>query len=288
MKRILITGATGNIGFEVIRSLLEIKSNHPIIAGVRNIEKAKKVFQSFPELGFVEFDFEKSETYSEALENVDLLFLLRPPHISEIEKYFRPLIEKAVQKGIKQIMFLSVQGVEKSKVIPHHKIEKLIVDSGIGFIFLRPSYFMQNLTTTLLQDIVEKRQIILPAGNAKFNWVDVENIAEAAAVLLDNFENYQNSAFELTGSKNEDFYTAAEYLTESIGEKVTFRNVNPLKFFLIKKKGGLPAGMILVMIMLHFLPRFQKEPRISDFYIQLTGKQSTTLKEFIKREKGKF
>jgi len=44
----------------------------------------------------------------------------------------------------------------------------------------------------------------------------------------------------------------------------------------------------MVMIMLHFLPRFQSEPTISGFYEQLTGKKPTTLKEFIKREKGKF
>ncbi|HEY9116066.1 MAG TPA: NmrA family NAD(P)-binding protein [Bacteroidales bacterium] len=288
MKRILITGATGNIGFELIRFLFEIKLNHQVIAGVRNIEKAKKVFQSFPELDFVEFDFEKAETFSEAFENVDILFLLRPPHISEIEKYFHPLINQAVKKGIRKIMFLSVQGVEKSNVIPHHKIEQLIVDSGVDYIFLRPSYFMQNLTTTLLHDIVEKRQIILPAGKAKFNWVDVENIAEVVALLMDNFENYKNEAIELTGDKNEDFYAAANYLTMIIGEKITYRNVNPLRFYFIKKKSGMPAGKILVMILLHFLPRFQKEPRISDFYKQLTGKQATTLKEFIEREKGRF
>ncbi len=42
------------------------------------------------------------------------------------------------------------------------------------------------------------------------------------------------------------------------------------------------------MILLHLLPRFQKEPIISDFYEKLTGKKPTTLKEFIEREKYKF
>jgi len=46
--------------------------------------------------------------------------------------------------------------------------------------------------------------------------------------------------------------------------------------------------MIIVLILLHFLPRFQKEPKISDFYERLTGKKPTDLKSFIEREKKKF
>lgn len=44
-------------------------------------------------------------------------------------------------------------------------------------------------------------------------------------------------------------------------------------------------GMIIVMILLHFLPRFQKEPKISGFYEQLTGKKPTDLLKFIERVK---
>ena len=171
MKRILITGATGNIGMETIRFLYEKDTTNQVIAGVRDIDKAKKIFSKFPQLEFVTFDFEHVDTFENALENIDTIFLLRPPQISDIPTYFQPLIEKIKQKSIQQIVFLSVQGAEISKLIPHNKIEKLIQDSGIDHIFLRPAYFMQNLTTTLIKDIQLKRQIILPAGKARFNWM---------------------------------------------------------------------------------------------------------------------
>jgi len=48
------------------------------------------------------------------------------------------------------------------------------------------------------------------------------------------------------------------------------------------------TGMIIVMILLHFLPRFQKEPQISDFYEKLTRKKPTDLKTFVIREKRQF
>jgi uncharacterized protein YbjT (DUF2867 family) len=288
MRKILITGATGNIGFEVIRFLMKMDSSNRIIAGVRNMEKAKNTFKAFPDLNYVHFDFEDFGTFDNALTGIERVFLLRPPHISDVDKYFKPLISKMKEKRIKDIVFLSVQGAEKSKVIPHNKIERLIIDFGLDYIFIRPGYFMQNLTTTLMDDIKNKREIILPAGNAKFNWIDIENIGEVGAILLEKFVDYKNQAFDITGPENVNFQKVAELINKTIDNPVKYNNVNLLQFYRIKKRDGMVKGMIIVMILLHFLPRFQKEPEISDFYLKLTGKNPTDLKTFIEREKKKF
>jgi len=288
MKRILITGATGNIGQGVLRFLNENNSINEIIVGVRDITKAKSKFKDYTQLNYVKFDFEDTTTFENSLVNIDCIFLLRPPHISDIEKYFKPLINKIKDNKIRQIVFLSVQGAEKSKVIPHNKIEKLIIDTGLDFIFLRPSYFMQNLTTTLRKDIQEKHKIILPAGRAKFNWIDIENIAEVTSILLCDFEKHKNCVIELTGYENKDFFQVTQMINDLSNSKITFDNANPVRFYWIKKNDGLNSGMIIVMMLLHFLPRFQSEPKISDFYEHLTGKKPTTLSDFIKREQKSF
>jgi uncharacterized protein YbjT (DUF2867 family) len=285
MRQFLITGATGNIGTEVIKSLETIGTNYKIIAGVRNIAKARQLFPDFKNLDYRDFDFEDPQTFDKALDNIDCIFLLRPPHISDVDKYFKPLIQTITKKGIKRIIFLSVQGAEKSKVIPHNKIERLIRDSGLDFIFLRPSYFMQNLTTNLLRDIQFKGQIILPAGKAKFNWIDIRNIGQVTAILLDNFDLHKNREIELTGHENLDFYAASEIMSAVTNKKIEFVNVNPFKFYRLKRRDGLNSGLIIVMTMLHFLPRLQKDPRISDNYEILTGRKPTSLKEFMEREK---
>jgi uncharacterized protein YbjT (DUF2867 family) len=288
MSNILLTGATGNIGFEVIRFLNKIDTSNNIIAGVRNITKAKNVFKDYPQLDFVHFDFENFDSFDNALTGIDRIFLLRPPHLSDVDKYFKPLISTIKKNNINEIVFLSVQGAEKSKVIPHNKIERLIKEFGLDYIFLRPGYFMQNLTTTLMNDIKTKREIILPSGRAKFNWIDIENIGEAAAMLLDKFGDYKNQAFEITGLENESFAVVTSLINKAIENPIQFRNVNPFQFYMIKKGERMETGMIIVMILLHFLPRFQKEPRISDFYERLTGKRPTDLETFIEREKKQF
>lgn len=288
MKRILITGATGNIGTEVVRYLYELDHEFEIIVAVRNIESSKKKFPSFPKLSFRTFDFEEQNSFNNAFKDIDIIFLLRPPQISEVDKYFKPLLESAKKNGIEKIVFLSVQGVEKSKVIPHNKIERLIKSNDFKYIFVRPSYFMQNLTTMLLSEIVENQTITLPSGHAKFNWIDVKNIGEVAAILIKSFEKYQNSAFEITGTENKNFQEVTEIMTEIIGTKFRFISINPIGFYFKKRKRGVKSGFAVVMTILHFLPRFQKEPEFSDNYFKLTGKKTTTLKDFIEREKEKL
>lgn len=158
--KILITGATGNVGMEVIKCLVAIDNNFEIVAGVRDIEhEAAKLKEHL--VSCVKFDFTNSQLVANALVSVDLLFLLRPPQLSNVKKYFAPLIASARAAGVKHIVFLSVQGVEKSTFIPHYKIEKLIVDSGIGYTFLRPAYFMQNFTTSLREELIENKKNFL-------------------------------------------------------------------------------------------------------------------------------
>ncbi|MEX1190635.1 MAG: NmrA family NAD(P)-binding protein [Brumimicrobium sp.] len=288
MNKTLITGATGNIGQEVVQYLCELDQESEIIAAVRNVEKAKSKFSNYPNLRFRTLDFEDRDSFDKAFERVDILFLLRPPHISDVETFFKPLLQSAQRKGIRKIVFLSVQGAEKSKVIPHNKIERLIKTFDFDYIFVRPSYFMQNLTTTLLPEIQKSNTITLPSGKAKFNWIDTKNIGEATANLILSFEKYKNDAYEITGTENKNFYEVAEIMSEVTGTKFTYKRINPISFYFKKRKEGIQSGFAVVMTILHFLPRFQKEPEISDNYKMLTGKKPTLLKEFVERDRKQF
>lgn len=287
MKKVFITGATGNIGRAVIKQLQLKNKKVQVTAGVRNLEKAKSTFTEYQNLSFCQFDFENPKTYEESLEGFDTIFLLRPPHISKVD-VFVPLMKAIKKAEINEVVFLSVQGADKSKVIPHNKIERLIRKYKIPYIFVRPSYFMQNLTTTLNQEIKDKRSITLPSGKAKFNWVDIEDIAACSAQLIINFSDYRNQAYDITGSENESFEDVVERINDEVENRVTYKPVSPFKFYRLKKGEGMPMGFIIVMILLHYLPRFQKEPKISDNVKVLTGKEPTLLNEFIFREKELF
>ncbi len=284
MNTILITGATGNVGLQVIQSLTEIQHDLKLIAGVRNLESDASKLTNF-NIRLTKFDFTDTETYDAALRQCNVLFLLRPPAIAEVAKYFEPLIAKAKVIGIVHIVFLSVQGVEKSSIIPHHKIEKLIVDSGIPYTFLRPAYFMQNFNTTLHQDLVIKRLIFLPAGKAKFTLVDVRDVGLVAAKIIIEPKKHVNQSYELTNQQQLTFQEMADHLSIGLKTKITYQSPTLLHFYWQKKREKVPTMLILVMIMLHYFPRFQQTPAITDWVEKISEKPATSFDQYIEAYK---
>ena len=275
---ILITGATGNIGWEIIE-YFNYTAGNKIFAAVQDVQKNS--FTKPVELRA--FDFYDLELVGAAIKDIDIIFLLRPPQIADVENVFKPLVELFTSVGIKHIVFLSVQGAENLPVIPHYKIEKLLRESGIPYMFIRPGYFMQNLTTTLRNDI-ERGEIYLPSKKAKFNWVDATDIGRAIATILEAPENHRNKAYIITGHEQLAFEEVSEMLARITGKPMCFKSPSLPSFFLRKLREGEHVPMIFVLMMLHFMPRFFKLPPLSDDYKLLTGHQPGTLEEFIKRE----
>jgi len=280
MTSVLITGATGNVGLEVIKSLQKIDHQLDVYASVRQPDADRTTFSAY-KLKILPFDFTNAATYEYALKEIDVLFLLRPPHISEVEKYFKPIINACLVNKIKHIVFLSVQGVENSTIIPHHKIEKLIVASKIPYTFLRPAYFMQNFTTTLQKDIVTNKQIYLPAGNAKFTLIDVRDIGSVAAIILANPTLHLNKSYELTSRKKLNFREMTDIINGIAGTDIKYISPNLIRFFITKRMAGTPTMLIFVMIMLHYLPRFKKEPATAKWVEEITGLPPISFEQFI-------
>jgi uncharacterized protein YbjT (DUF2867 family) len=284
--RILITGATGNVGIEVMKAIFALEHSHEIYAGVRGMRQGHAALEPLPKIQYREFDFDKTDQLRKYLHGIDVLFLLRPPYISDAEKYFSPLVDAARKEAVRHIVFLSVQGVEKSSIIPHYKIEKLIRKSGIDYTFLRPAYFMQNFTTTLKEDIVTNGKVYLPAGNAKFNLIDVKDVGDVAARILIHPLEHQNKAYDLTNGEQLDFKSMCATLSEAINRKIEFISPSLLAFYFYKRKEGIGTPFILVMIMLHYLPRFQKPQPTSKWVERLLGRKPASFSEFVEREKA--
>jgi len=286
--RILITGATGTVGRNVLRFLSQ-KEQIILVAAVRNVTEAEAEMGSlYPRLEYVEFDFEQPETFRKACQGIDIVFLLRPPHLVSIKKYFSPFVAEMLFQNSTRVVFLSVQGAEKNAFLPHRKIEKLLQAAGMEWIFVRPGYFMQNLTSTFRKEIRDQRQITIPAGRAKFSWTDAEDVAKVVAELLVSFNESKNRAFEITGSDTANFSTVAHLLSQQLGDTVTYKNVNVLTFFLQKYKQKIPASKILVMLLLHVMPRFQSTPVPSPWFHRITKQNPTSLRKFLRREAHQF
>lgn len=288
MAKVLVTGATGNVGMATLKHLVGTGSKMEILAGVRNTQKSAAELSVFEDIRLIQFDFEDPGTWQAAFYQVDILFLLRPPHLANISKTFQPLLTAAREAGITRIVFISVQGADKSSWVPHHKIEALVREMRFQYIFLRPGYFMQNLTTTLYPDIQSYREIRLPSAHAVFNWIDVDDIGRVAAQTVLRFDEFANQAFDITGYENLSFGQVVAIINRTAGTAIKYRSVSILRFWLLKHKQGVKPAMILVMIILHFLPRFTSPPAISRAVEKITGTSPGRLEDFVLRVKSLF
>lgn len=231
---------------------------------------------------WVEFDFGKFNTFDPLLSDADAVFLLRPPQIADVATSIRPFVERMIHHRVKHVVFLSVEGAGQNKFIPHHKIEALLKEAAIPYTFLRPAYFMQNFNTTLHSDLVERKQIFVPAGNAKFTIVDVRDVGEVAARVMVDPAGHVNQAYELMASEVLTFREMAEQLSNALGSRITYKSPNLFQFFFSSRKKGINVGQILVMMMLHYIQRFKATPVASEWMKHFLARQPRTFMQYAK------
>lgn len=191
---VFVTGATGTVGHSVAVELLE--RGVLVIAGVRAEADAARL-----PVGAVPRSFEFGSSSAElasALTGVDRLFLMRPPAIEDVARYLFPLVDAAKAAGIAQVVFLSLQGVQANRKTPHHAVEQYLRRSGAPYTFLRPNFFMQNLSTTYAERIRSQWEIFVPAGRSHTAFIDARNIGRVAAVTF-TAPGHLRKAYTLSG-----------------------------------------------------------------------------------------
>lgn len=274
MGKILVTGATGNVGAEVVNAL-KLKGQETIATVDRQIDIKK-----FPANKAVVFDFADSNTWEPALKDVDRVFLMRPPAIADVKTYLFPFIDLALKKGIKHIVFLSLQGVRFNPLTPHFKVEKYLMRKKAPYTFLRPNFFMQNLSTFYKIDIAEHDEIFLPAGKGRTAFVDVRDIGAAAAGVFTGSDHI-GMAYTLSGSEPLDYYQVAEILSSELGRTITYQNPSVAKYIERLRENGSREKFIKVQKMLYFVVRHNFSSGTKSDITKLLGREPIAFKQFV-------
>ncbi len=282
--KILVTGATGNVGHYVVSELK--KFNETIRAASSDPAKIHKIFQD--EVEAIEFDFTRSETFDEALKGVDRIFLMRPPHLGKPEDLY-PFIDAAKRYPIQLISFLSLMGVEKNTIPPHHKIEKYIEASGIPFCHIRPGFFMQNVSGIHSYEIKTMDTILIPAGQSKTSFIDAVDIGCAIATVLHQPHKHRNTAYTITGPEALDYNQIANILTEVTGRKITYANPGFLRYrkhYIQVRK--FDKQYVDVTLALYLMTRLGSAKATTDTFYKLTGKQPRSFETFAHENRDAF
>ena len=177
---ILVTGATGNVGRQVVQQL--INRGADVRALVRNPETANLPAS----VRIVQGDLLDVDSLRSALDGVSTLFLLNAVVPDEFTQALIAL-NLAREAGIERIVYLSVIHSDLYSNVPHfagkYGVERMIEQMGLNATILRPAYFMDNEVT--IKDVVVGYGVYpMPLGGKGLAMIDARDIGEIAAIEL--------------------------------------------------------------------------------------------------------
>ncbi len=283
VETILITGATGTVGSEVVKQLSSNMTDINIKAAVHSIENAKKV--QYDKVEVVQIDYNKPETLKEAFKDADKLFLLTHPSPKSAE-HESNLVTEAKKAGIRHIVKQSIMGADLQADVEamrlHRQAEKIIEESGIPYTFLRPNEFMQGFINFQGPTIKSNNAFYLPAQDAKVSIVDVRDIAAVAVKALTDDNKHNNKTYLITGPETLSYYQAAEILSNAIGKKISYVNVSDEEARAAMKETGMNDWLINTILELYNYFRKGYASEVSSAVEEVTGKKQITFAQFAK------
>ena len=285
---ILVTGATGTVGSEVVKQLLAASSSSGqdiIRAAVHSQDKADRLKHD-DTLEIVSIDYYKPETIANALNNVDKLFLLTPPS-AEMVDISSSVIQEARKNHVKFIVKLSAMGADLKPGFTggrlHRQAEEIIEESKIPYTFLRPNAFMQNFVNRSSQTIKSQNAFYFPAGDAKISFVDVRDVAAVVAeVLMKNGSQHLNKVYDITGPEALSHNQIAEILSEVTGRSISYVNVSEEDTRKGMKKIGMNDWFIRNVIELYYTYRMGYASETTNVVEQIKGRKSISFAQFAK------
>ena len=283
---ILVSGATGNVGREVVRTLCN--AGRYVRALVTDPASAIRNAgaETSSRLSFARFDFSDVSTHGAAFTGATSMFLMRPPAISDAG-VINAAVDNAVHAGVRNVVFLSIQGAEHNPIVPHHAIEShlrvlALRDPTFSYTFLRAAFFMQNLSTTHAADIREFNDVFVPAGHGRTAFIDARDVAAAAAEVLQRTDRqeFKNAAFELTGSEALTYREIAAILTRVLGRPIIYSQPGAYRFYRRMRGRGYSRAFVAVMIALYTTSRVGLADHLSPELSQLIGRDAIRFAAF--------
>jgi len=270
---ILVTGATGQVGSELVQQLLAQGQSVRVFT-----RDASKVTHLGDRVEIATGDFGQPGSLRAALQGIEKLFLMsQEMGASQVEA----ATKAAGQAGVKQIVLLSSLGSETPVFALgkwHADREAHVRASGIPWTFLRPGMFMTN-ALQWADSIKGQGVVYFPGGQGKVAPIDPYDIAAVAALALTQ-PGHEGQIYTLTGSELLTYAEQVETIAKALGRPVRYVDV-PLS---AAREGMLQSGMSAPMAdALLELMAFVREGKVeyrSDTTAQLLGRAPRTFAQW--------
>jgi uncharacterized protein YbjT (DUF2867 family) len=280
---ILVTGATGKSGREIVKQLSEAGAQ--VRALVRDPAKAAWLAE-LPGIEIVEGDLSKPETLAPAFVGVERALLLPAPAPSSVAEQSN-FIEAAVRAGTPHVVKFSAVGADASAAEGfarwHGLGEEQLKASGRAYTILRPALFMQELLNTW----GGQRTIYLPLGDMRQAPVDTRDIAAVAVKTLTE-DGHASQTYEITGPEALTYTEIATQISAATGVEVNYVAITFEQFRQTLAGLGLPSWLIAALVDLNQKLAGGVGSEVTNVVREVAGKEPRTFAEFAREHAAQF
>jgi uncharacterized protein YbjT (DUF2867 family) len=251
MANVLVTGATGTIGRQLVQAL----RRHPALSihvGLRDPAKAPEGTRG------VRLDWADPATFAPAVAGVERLFLLTP-FVEQFEGPSRAMLEAAAAAGVKFIVKLSAMGLTEDVPFDsgrqHARLEKALMGGPIPGALLKPTFFMDNVLTYQRQVILDQGAFYGASGGQCTTYVSSRDVGAAGAAMIADPARFAGRAVELTGPAAIADAEIARLLGQKLGREVRFVDLTLDQYAGALKSQGTPGWQVEALVGLEAIKR---------------------------------
>jgi uncharacterized protein YbjT (DUF2867 family) len=277
-NKILVTGATGNIGNFLVQRLKEKGAD--FIAGVQASEM-RKFYNSGEKV--VELDFSDDKSLDKAMKGVDTLFMLLPLG-ERMSEWGRNLVYAAKRNRIKFVLRSSLidSNPESKHFIfkVHGQIDHILRESGIPFCIVHPNAFMQNFVAYMADEINSTGTFSFAHGNARISYNDVRDIAAVDAEILTNPEAHRAREYIVTGPRAITDSEIALLLSKAASRDISYAPISEEKYIKELHDKKISEWQTKAFVSLEHNVMEDKQSVLSGIVRKITGKNPITFDQF--------
>lgn len=245
---IVVTGATGYLGRLVIESLLtaDVPAGE-ITAVARDREKAAPLAALGVRVRAADYD--RPETLTDVFRAGDRVLLVSGSEVGRRVPQHTAVIDAARTAGVAQLAYTGILGGPDAdlELAAEHKVtERLILDSGLPYTFLRNGWYTENYTENLAP-VLEHGAVVAAAGEGRVASATRADYAAAAAAVVTG-EGHLNRAYELCGDTAWSLAEYAAELSRQTGRTIAYNNVPGETLLGILTGAGVPEAMAGLLV----------------------------------------
>jgi len=242
-EKILVTGASGQLGHLVVEALLKALPAAQIVAGARSTDRAADLAARGVEVRHL--DYERPETLEAALAGIDRVLLISSSEIGRRAAQHQNVIAAAKKAGVNLLVYTSVLHADTSVLGlagEHRQTEAALAASGLPHVVLRNGWYTENYAASI-PTAVEHGAFLGSAGDGRIASAARLDYAEAAAVALAADEHQPGTVYELAG---DDAYTLSELaaeLSRQTGKSIVYKDMPEAAYRELLVGAGLPEPL---------------------------------------------